>query len=68
MSRVVVDPKEVRKAARKTRERLAAGLARLDAGDVDGAFAELEGAQHAAYDAKMLVANGGVYEEETSAS
>lgn len=66
MSAVAISPGEVRKAARAVRARLAAGLARLDAGDIDGAYAEIEGAQHAAYDAKMLVVNGGAYEEEAT--
>ena len=56
--------REVRKAATDVRRHLGRGLAFLDAGDTDRAYAEMEAAQHAAYDAKRLTVEGGTYEPQ----
>lgn len=64
MKKNTVRTAEVRKAAKAVRRHLAASLAFLDAGDATRAFGEMESAQHAAYDAKDLIASGDRHVEE----
>ena len=60
--------KEVRLAFKDARRYMALATALLDARDRDGAFEAAESAQHAAFDAKNLIANGGRYEPEANRS
>lgn len=47
--------RDMRRQVRETKQHLSAAMALLDAGDVNRAYAEMEAAQHAAYDAKAMI-------------